>query len=296
MTKTIRFEPGEVPVGPDAGPFSIFHTSKTLSNRIVNQLARSTFVSGYEANVDDDKFTFIVHNSASGIDLTTSLPGPRLIGFSPTSGETGDTITFLGTGFVGTTSILLGGEPATDINVTSNTSMTAKVGNGKTGAVTIITGGGTTSTNFIRGRFTYIAPQVDPDPEDPTPPPLPVNYLGEYYYDRSSAINACGGTAITVVNLYTQGVDSLSLTEALNNQDTVYLDAELTTLPLTGYYKVKTPASSGIKDLGLYFVMDDFGRVTSSDLCDNLNTSTSEGGSGGGIGADDFEQIEEIPT
>gem|GEM_PF-6122628 len=72
---------------------------------------------------------------------------PTITGFSPGSGTLGTTITIKGTDLKNTKSVNIGGVPATDIFVVSNTSIRAKVGSGSnTDFITLETPEGLAST------------------------------------------------------------------------------------------------------------------------------------------------------
>jgi len=77
---------------------------------------------------------------------------PTITSFSPTSGTTGTSVVITGTNFIGT-EVKFGGTPAASFHVDSSTQITAVVGAGSTGKVTVTTAGGTgTSSN----EFTFI--------------------------------------------------------------------------------------------------------------------------------------------
>lgn len=78
-------------------------------------------------------------------------PQPAIASFTPTSGTTGTTVTITGTNFTGTTAVKFGNVAATSFNVVNATTITAVVGSGATGDVSVTTAGGTTS----KGTFTY---------------------------------------------------------------------------------------------------------------------------------------------
>ncbi len=76
----------------------------------------------------------------------TTLPAPNpptIISFTPTSGESGTTITIKGTHFTGITGVKFGGIAAAAFTVQNDTTITAVVGAGGTGDITIKGPGGT---------------------------------------------------------------------------------------------------------------------------------------------------------
>jgi hypothetical protein len=99
----------------------------------------------------------VVGNGASGnVSVTTPggtgtiggfifVPAPVITSFTPASASTGTTVTINANYISGTTSVSFGGVPASSFIVTSLTSLTAVVGAGASGNLTITTNGGTTN-------------------------------------------------------------------------------------------------------------------------------------------------------
>lgn len=83
------------------------------------------------------------------------LPEPtQIISFSPTSATTGTEITIFGVNFTGATSVSFGGVAASSFTVVNANTITAKVGTGSSGEVTVLT---PTRTAKLSG-FTYVNP------------------------------------------------------------------------------------------------------------------------------------------
>ncbi len=76
---------------------------------------------------------------------------PSITGFTPISGAIGASVTITGTNLLGATAVSFGGTPAQSFTVNSGTDITAVVGTGSTGAVSVTTTNGTASF----GTFTY---------------------------------------------------------------------------------------------------------------------------------------------
>ena len=72
---------------------------------------------------------------------------PTITSFSPTSGGTGTSVSIYGTNFTGATAVTFGGTAAASITVNSSTLITAVVGSGSTGKVTVTTPGGTATSS-----------------------------------------------------------------------------------------------------------------------------------------------------
>ena len=89
----------------------------------------------------------------------TYFPPPSISAFSPTTGGAGTVVTVLGTNFNGVTSVRIGNTAVSSYTVDSPTQITATVGAGTTGRVTVVANGGTATSST---NFTF-----------PTPPPAP---------------------------------------------------------------------------------------------------------------------------
>ncbi|PTR01539.1 putative Ig domain-containing protein [Mucilaginibacter yixingensis] len=75
-----------------------------------------------------------------------SFTGPKIDSFSPASAATGGSVTITGEGFTDATSVSFGGTPATSFVINSSTSITAVVGAGSTGYISVTTPNGTSSS------------------------------------------------------------------------------------------------------------------------------------------------------
>jgi len=117
--------------------------------------------------VSDNTITAVVGAGASGdVAVTTAggpgvLPGftytgPSITSFTPTSGTLGNTITITGTNFTGATAVNFGGVAAASFTVLSPTTITAVLGAGYPGNVSVTTGKGTAT---LPG-FTYTGPII----------------------------------------------------------------------------------------------------------------------------------------
>ena len=107
----------------------------------------------------ETQITAVAGTGASG-KITVATPGgtatssadftfigaPTITSFSPTSGGTSTSVTITGTNFTGTTAVKFGGTAASSFAVNSSTQITATVGTGSTGKVTVTTPGGTATS------------------------------------------------------------------------------------------------------------------------------------------------------
>ncbi len=93
-------------------------------------------------------------------DPIAQFPAPTINSFTPATAGTGATVTISGTNFTGTTSVSFGGTPAASFSVVSATAITAVVGSGATGSISITTPGGTASLAGF--NFSTVSTQSNP--------------------------------------------------------------------------------------------------------------------------------------
>ena len=101
-------------------------------------------------------------DSLSGFIFNTPAPAmPRLLSFNPTSGSTDSTITLLGKHLNGVTKVDFGGIPAASFSVVSDSVITAVVGLGATGYLSVFTAAGADSlAGFVFDTPTVALPQI----------------------------------------------------------------------------------------------------------------------------------------
>ncbi len=116
-------------------------------------------------DIDGDGKPDIVVGSANASSpnieiFRNTIENPNITSFLPTDACAGTTITITGNNFTGTTAVSFGGTAATSFNVVSNTTLTAVLGNGTTGIVSVTNSFGTgTKTGFVY-TGTCITPPV----------------------------------------------------------------------------------------------------------------------------------------
>ena len=88
--------------------------------------------------------------TATSSNIFSYYSAPTISSFAPASGTMGSTITITGTNLLEINSINFGGTPAASYNIISATSVTALIGSGNSGTISLVTpGGSTTSTNSL---------------------------------------------------------------------------------------------------------------------------------------------------
>ena len=150
---------------------SVVITGKALSNATAvsfGGVAATSFVVNSSTQI-----TATLATGASGIVSVTTpagtatlagftfVPAPTISSFTPTKTNRATTITITGTNLNNATSVSLGGTPVTSFTVVNSTTITAVVGTGTTGTITVITPGGTaTATGFVYGNTTPLNPTI----------------------------------------------------------------------------------------------------------------------------------------
>lgn len=128
-------------------------------------------------------------NCTDDLATFTFIPAPVIYGFWLSGGTNGDVITIDGINFDGATAVKFGDTVAASFTLVSPTRITAVVGNGKTGAVTVQGPGGAGS----RSKFIYFAPGAGrPNP------PIITSFTPNEGPD---------GTVVTINGLNFQGAD-----------------------------------------------------------------------------------------
>lgn len=134
----------------------------------INLLSPKSFVPGTYSG--ENQVALADFNNDGKTDISISSENPRTVfvlrnevkadpsisSFTPTIGESGTSVTITGTNFTGTNAVRFGGVPASSFVVNSPTSITAVVGGGTSGFVSVIT---TIGTDSLAG-FVYGIPPV----------------------------------------------------------------------------------------------------------------------------------------
>jgi hypothetical protein len=89
----------------------------------------------------------------SNVTFKTTKAVPTITSFTPTSGAVGTSVTINGTNFLGATSVTIAGVPVFSYTVVSATIITANVGSGISGKISVTTPSGTATST---GTFTLL--------------------------------------------------------------------------------------------------------------------------------------------
>ncbi|MEI6752953.1 MAG: FISUMP domain-containing protein [Paludibacter sp.] len=131
------------------GTFVNIGGASTMSNNVVNATTVTAVVgSGATGTIS----VTTAGGTAVSSGTFTFVPAPTISSFTPTNGSNGNTVTITGTNLTTTTAVSIGGTAASSFIVNSDTQITATIGTGKTGTISVTTLGGTATST---GTFTY---------------------------------------------------------------------------------------------------------------------------------------------
>jgi len=156
----------------------------------------------------------VVTNSNGGPSygiFTYVNPTPTVTAVDPSSGTPngGNTVTIVGTGFVDGATALLGGQPCTNVVVTSSTSLTCVAPSGIDGTVVdvVVTNVGDLSGTGV-GLYTYTT-AVPPEPEStPTTTPTTATTIATATVSEASSGAPTSGPVITSSRLPQTGINT----------------------------------------------------------------------------------------
>jgi len=154
----------------------------------------------------DWRFVDVLHNQA-GVPYITS--------FSPDSGRQYTNVTIIGQHFTGATQVLFGGNSANSFTVVNDTLITAVVGAGSSGAVTVVNPKG----SYDFGNFRYI-------------PPFKVYYFTPSTGHKGSTVLISGTSLTNITSVTFGGVPASSFTSDGNTITAIVGDGA------SGYVKV----------------------------------------------------------
>ena len=133
--------------------FAVISGPATLSGNTLTITGSGTVV------VEASQAGTVNWNEATTVtrSLLVNEGSPSIISFTPTSATMGQAVTINGTNFKDITGVSFGATPATSFTVVDVNTITAIVGDGSTGTISVATLGGTaTSPN----SFTYLKPEI----------------------------------------------------------------------------------------------------------------------------------------
>ena len=159
---------GWIKLGSGAGPYD----NNSSTNWGVNRDSGTGALSGYAwseiagwVNFNSTNSQVIINTATGSFDgyawsenvgwvhfkyddpaYNVAVIAPIITSFTPPSGGTDTSVTITGTHFAGTTEVKFGGTDASSFAVNSSTQITATVGTGSTGKVTVTTPGGTATS------------------------------------------------------------------------------------------------------------------------------------------------------
>jgi gliding motility-associated-like protein len=151
---------------------------------------------------------FIRDYSTNSVSIVkgNSIQAPTITSFTPTAAHAQSIVTITGTNFTGTTVVSFGGVTASSYTVVSPTTITAIIGSGATGNVSVTTPGGTASLGgfvfLIPPKISYTTPQtfnvntaISPlVPNTSLGGPIPATIYGQVSTFAGGSVGSVNGT------------------------------------------------------------------------------------------------------
>ncbi|MBF0476590.1 MAG: hypothetical protein HQK59_12330 [Deltaproteobacteria bacterium] len=177
----------------------------------------------------------VVYAGTNGGGVFAYTPAPTVSSFAPTSGSIGTSVTITGTSLTGATAVIFGGTAAQSFTVNSGTQITAVVGSGATGTISVTTPGGSANS----GTFTFIpsttitSTTTAPSTTTTTPP--------------STTTSSTGPTTTTTTTAASPTTPAATTTTTAASTTTSTTASTTTTIPGQGYTLtvVNDPANGG---------------------------------------------------
>jgi len=214
-------------VNASGGDFHLLSTSPCIdAGNNAAPVLPATDIDGDNRIIDGDGDGSAVVDM--GVDETIY---PAIGSFTPTSAATGASVNITGTSFTGATAVKFGGTDAASFIVNLDTEITAVVGSGSSGNVTVITPSGTAT----KSGFTYIPP----------PPTITsVNPASAYAGSTASvAITGTNLTGATTVN-FGSGITTTGFTADNSTQISANITISSGATPGTRDVSVTTPGGT----------------------------------------------------
>jgi hypothetical protein len=177
------------------------------------QLTSPTTIVAYPGSGASGQVVVTARGGSTGKAGFVFIPAakPTITSFTPTSAGKDSTVTIKGTNLTAATAVSFGGVPAASYTVVDSTTITAVVGSGASGAVSVTTPGGAASL----AGFAY---------SGPTPPP-PVH--GPVLYSITPA-HAAKGATVTIHGAYLDSVNAVSFGGTAAQSFTIGSDSSIT--------------------------------------------------------------------
>lgn len=158
------------------------------------------------------------------VSFTTLVDEPALLDFTPKTASPGDTITITGSGFYGISAVSFGGTAAASFEVVSPATITAIVGAGSSGSVSVTNPGGTASlTGFTYVKRNQSITFAEPEAVTYGDEPFIVSALGGasgnpvVFTSSDPTVATCTGANGTTITIVKAGSCSLYANQAGND-------------------------------------------------------------------------------
>lgn len=253
-------------------------TSPTiLDNKTNNGRENGTFTS-YLTNLSGGTTYYVrayatnAAGTAYGSEVSfTTGSSPTVTSFTPTSGTAGDTIAITGTNFASVSQVSFGGTAASSFTVNSTTSISAVLGAGTSGTVSVATSDGTGTSS---SSFTYSGSATAPSISSFRPGVVSSNntvvIIGENLSDATAV--SFGGTAASSFTVMNEnkiradfGTGSTGLISVTTPNGTAVSSTQLFYAGEDILRFIWSQASGG-KNAYMYFTGNQYGGNTELDL------------------------------
>jgi len=226
------------------------YNAKVISSNSTSQLV--TGLPGnttYYYRVSASKASVAGQGGYSATDSVTTPLVPVIASFTPQAARTDSTVTITGSGFTGATAVSFGGTPAASFTVVSDTLITAVVGYGSSGIVSVTTPALGTGVS-ITTPFTYIQPLAI------TSISLPAGTLGTLDTIRGTGLTdaglvSFGGTPALSFTVLSDSVITAIVGKGASGDVHINAGSFSATLPSAFTYVVQTPPGNALNFNGI---------------------------------------------
>ena len=183
------------------------------------RLTSPTTIVAYPGSGASGQITVTANGGSVGKASFVFIPPakPTITSFTPTSAVRDSTVTIKGTNLTAATAVSFGGVPAAAFTVIDSATITAVVGSGASGSVSVITPGGTASLD----GFIFVLPTL--------PPPVHGPLL--YYITPA---HAARGATVTIHGAYLDSVNAISFGGTAAQSFNIGSDSSITAVIGTG--------------------------------------------------------------
>ena len=242
--------------------------------------------------------------------LNQGVSAPAITAFTPTTGGIGTQVTITGVNFTGATAVSFGGVAATSYNIVSATTITAIVGSGATGAVSVTTPKGTASlSTFIYGSaapppvITGFQPTSGTYGDTITITGTGLTQASSIFFDTVAALSFTIKSDTVITAIVGQGATGDVIVNASSSSSSYsgFTYIQPPSLTVTGFTPQSGTPGTVITIMGSGFFSTPtvtFGGIAATNVHivnDSMLTATVAAGSTGYVAAQAFNGTDSIP-